>query len=470
VASDEADGATREAVRGIALAVVIGVLVRVAWLADATSFGWFELPGTDDFVYEAGAGRIVAGDIWLSGEWLRFGGPYFYVLALARALAGDAAIVPRILHLVLGVFTIVLVGDTTRRMVGERAGIAASLTTALYGPLIFFEALVLPETLDTLLHALLAWSGVRAARDPAQLRWWALAGMSLGGAIQLRPNAAVALVPVLVAALVLPRVRIDRARAVSIALAMVVALAIPMAIRNHVAMGSPFAPSTAGINLYVGNGPGARGVFRVPDEVPEASSPIRQFTGFREAAARATGRPLSDAEADAYWVGRTRSHVLGHPVQAVALLWRKTRIFFGAHEVSNLVSYDDTRTHSHVLGAPLIQFGWLCPFLIVGVAMALTRPRSSAERLLAALFLAGALSVIVVFVQDRYRVPWVPVLIPCAVGGATSLIEAVRGRDVRRSATLSLLFAAGLALSLTGPTPRRPAPAPAPAPPVSDGA
>ncbi len=57
----------------------------------------------------------------------------------------------------------------------------------------------------------------------------------------------------------------------------------PVTLRNYVASGEAVLVSDAGgFNFYIGNGPGANGTFRIPAEVPGATSAAAQFQLYRQ--------------------------------------------------------------------------------------------------------------------------------------------------------------------------------------------
>ncbi len=431
----------------LGLLVVAGAVLRFAWLADASGLPFFWAPRTDDFVYDAGAARIAGGDVLLDGVSLRFGPPYFYVLGTLYALFGRGVWVPRILHAALGTALIVVVYLTGKRLTTPRWALLPAALVAFDGPLLFFEALILPETLQALVHAglllaaLVAADGEGDARRAA-LRWLPV-GLLLGLAVALRPNALLLLGPLAWFVWARPR----RWAALGAVLGGLLLALSPLVARNVLATGDPSFSGTAGINAFIGNGPGASGLFRVPPEVPRASSPEGQIEGFHAAAEAALGHRLTPSESDRFWLGRTLAHAAAHPLDAAWLLARKVRFFWNDREVSALVRYDFTRTLSPVLGAPLVRFGLFAPLALVGCLLALRRGAERSARLAAGFVLAGTLSVVLFFVQDRYRIPFVPAFAVTATLGAKELLDALRARARRRVALGLAALAAGLLLA-----------------------
>jgi hypothetical protein len=81
------------------------------------------------------------------------------------------------------------------------------------------------------------------------------------------------------------------------------------------------------------------------------------------------------------------------------------------------------------------------------MVMMLAPKRAPAERALAWLTLAGSLSVILVFVQDRYRVPFAPWVVVCALVAAKILFEHARAKRWRELGIACVPLLLGLALA-----------------------
>lgn len=441
----------KDTLRWLVLVLVAGLVVRVAWLLDLSDLPVFYLPQTDDFVYDLGARRIADGDLALMGDPLRFGAPYFYVLGAIHALFGAGPWAPRFVQIALGLVTLLATFDTTRRLTDERMALATTGLMAFYGPLVFFEGLLLPETLQATVHALLVWllvGSTQLSSNERMTKAWTAIGALLGLAIGLRPNALLLLAPVAAALYAAPP-RL-RARLGMLAVAGFVLVTAPLVVRNVIAVGEPFGAQTAGVNLFIGNGPGASGIFRVPVEVPGAASPLGQFEGFHEAAEAATGRTLSFGESDAHWRDLALSHMAAHPLDATLLLLRKVRFFWNTRELSALVPYDFVRRLSPTLGAPLPQFGWIGPLALLGAAIAArtkANPERAAGRRIPLLgVIVGTLGTALFFVQDRYRIATLPCFFVLFGLGLDWLVRSARERSLPERWPLAALLV-GLALA-----------------------
>ena len=119
-------------------------------------------------------------------------------------------------------------------------------------------------------------------------------------------------------------------------------------------------------------------------------------------------------------------------------------LYFNWYEVPNNDDYAFTRQeYAPLLRLPLPSFGFLCPIGLVGLAIALRRPRGGF--LAPALFAIDAASVILFFVIARYRITAVPMLIVGAALAIVTLVDLVR---LRQWMYVLAMIAAGSLLAL----------------------
>ena len=205
----------RWAVAGI-LAVAVSVrLLHFHAIAD-TAFPRFALVFTESDLHAfwSWAQSIVAGD-WLGRDtyhpnfaWMRemapvetwhrwWGGKeifhqaplYPYWIAAVLLLTGASEPGPVLLvQLVLGALQPLVVFALGRRIAGDRAGLAAAAITALYGPFVFHQGVLLRDWLPPILEPLALLLLLRAA-ESGRRRDWALAGAAVGVALLDRETA-----------------------------------------------------------------------------------------------------------------------------------------------------------------------------------------------------------------------------------------------------------------------------------------
>ncbi len=181
------------------------------------------------------------------------------------------------------------------------AAVVAGAALALTGIIALQEALLLQSALDPVLMAGVALTMTRALQADLPGRWAAC-----GGALALlamnRPNAWLLALPCLAALVLAPGrgsvlekrrwPRVPLAGAWVLGVAVVVA---PFVVRTAAATGAwEVLPAHGGLNVYIGNHPGANGTYTILDGI--RPSMAGQRDDMRQVAERAAGRALSDGE------------------------------------------------------------------------------------------------------------------------------------------------------------------------------
>jgi tetratricopeptide (TPR) repeat protein len=419
------------------LAVALGL--RLARLPEVLSAPDFAHPAVDAAFHDWWA-RSVAGVPGSAGPeagrdpelleraYLR---PPGYPLALAAvyAVTDGSHLAARLFQLLLGLLTTGLVWLALERAAGAAAALAGGLAIGCHWLPIYFEG----ELQAT------SWTLVWLAGATACLSLWfarptralALAlGLCLGMAAIARSNALV----VLAAALLVGALELRRRGARwwttwALPVGAGAALAIlPVGARNLIVAGEPVLISTnGGINLYIGNHAGATGF--VAAHLP-GLGPFETCFDYpalaRRVEARA-GRELSDREISAWFTAQALAWIRSEPRAFLALTARKARLLVGPGEIPHNKELGLERSHSRVLARLPFPFPVLLAGGLVGLLLALQRPRGDAARFLAVFAATAAglwlLSVLPFFVAARYRVevlPWLALL------SGLALVEIVR--------------------------------------------
>lgn len=431
--------------------LAIGLGVRVLYLIEQPSFPAFYKPEVDAHYYDQSARAIAAGDWVLGHEPLRMSPGYFYFLGSIYSFAGPGPWVPRLVQIALGLSLVWLVWDTARRMLGSWWAPWPAAAAAFYGPYLYFEEHLLADSLGAFLHAWLMWCAVVAmqSNDVKSVRRWFGVGVLWGLCCVTRPNAIPLLAPLAYAAWSASGETTRRARAGWIAAITIGgALAIaPITVRNVVASRQPvLLTSHGGINLFVGNGPGATGSWRSPREVPGAEGPLEQFRLFHDKAEQLVGRRLTEGQADDYWVERTMAEVIDHPGRWARLMLWKSYLYFNGRELHNVYDYEFWRDVSLILGPPLVEFLYIAPFGLAGLLLLLWRP--GVGRFLALYAATIAAAIILVYVTDRYRLPVVAPLLVIGTAFVREMVAYVRAQRWRPVVGWAVLWLAACVVAV----------------------
>jgi 4-amino-4-deoxy-L-arabinose transferase-like glycosyltransferase len=443
--------------RRVAAVFLLALAVRLVFLATILPTGCLAInadPVSDMSAFHQWAVRISEGDVlgreefhpfhpWQRGiadekTWLKWYGPrvfhqdplYPYFVAAVYALARPEPLSVLLLQLLLGAAAAAAIALLAERLAGPRAGLAAGVLAALYAPFIFYESLLLRDTLLVLLATTLHLAIEEARRRPG-LIWWSLTGLVAGAIYLAKPNVIV-FMPFLAAWLLLGR-EVSRPGAAVAGVAIGFILALSPAVARNVAVGAPpFKTTTRGaIEFINGNNPYHVGTGWFDGEDP-------RVTGYARSVMAATkGRLLP-----------TIAHVMsgwrGDPGGWLLLQIRKLGYLLAPFEMPNNASFAYFRLSSPVLAAGLPTFFVISPLAAVGL---LSKRRSWRRFLPHYLFVATGIAVTVAFyVIARFRTPFLPMAIVLAGAGAGHLIDLAARR--RGGALLAWLGVAGGVLAV----------------------
>lgn len=444
--------------RPIAVVFALALLVRLVHLWQWQQWPLMWAPSMDAAYHDGLARQLVENGSLGKEPFYRAPGYPYFLGALYGLLGPSNQLTVRVVQMLLGSLSCVLIFLLGQRVADGRVGLAAGLMAALYGPEVYFEGELQLPVLEVLLSSAMLLCVVSALRADATADsgrratyWWLAGGLSLGLGAITRPNL-LAYVPVLALWLCLALGwRRGLARS-GLLLAMVAACVAPVTIRNRVVGGdNVLIASQGGVNLYIGNNPQSDGVTAV---VPGTRA--TWWGGYNDTIAIAEekeGRKLKPSEVSRYWSRQATAFMRSQPTHWLALMGRKTLLLLNGFELPNNEEVYPLRGLSVVLAALMwragpfsFPFGLVMPLALLGSALAL----HSRQRQLPPLILyvaTYAATIILFFVNSRYRMPLLPGLLVLAAYGALALADMLR-RPVRiaQAAKATGLLFAGLAL------------------------
>jgi hypothetical protein len=158
---------------------------------------------------------------------------------------------------------------------------------------------------------------------------------------------------------------------------------------------------------------------------------LHEEDDFRSVAEAETGHPLSTGGVSSFWLGKALDHVSSEPAFAAEMMGRKLLLLVADYELPDNQDMYFVARESPVLRLPLPTFGWILPPALLGISLGLRRRETQRLALLVAAF--GA-SIVVFFVQARFRMPAMPVLSVFAASGGAWLFGILRERRWRIAA------------------------------------
>ena len=198
-------------------------------------------------------------------------------------------------------------------------------------------------------------------------------------------------------------------------------IVVPFSLRRHAIDGavSPF-PVSGGLNFYIGNHPGATGGFVSLEHLNISLSPVEQITQSVAVAQREAGKRLTASEASRHWLGKGLLFIRDNPSRFVVLSLKKMLLFWNKNEGESNINFTFSKQFLPLFDLPLFSFVVLGPLALVGLTLALWR-RETAFSLIVAFVVAYLLSLCLVFMASRYRLPCVPLIIILAADAVNCL-------------------------------------------------
>ncbi len=388
---------------------------------------------------------------------------YPYFLAGLYVLTDQGHVRARFIQMIVGLASCVLAFFLGRRIFGPRAGLIFAALMSVYWLFVYFEVelqapvLMVVLTLATL-NVLARW----VHRTTYQNTF--AAGVLLGLLGLVMPNTLVLAPVALVWIWWVGRRRKDprrfRTALPGFLLGLVIAIA-PATIRNYSVSGEivPIS-SNAGINFYIGNN-------EYTDCVTANAPILGQYTGLgswtcfdepaiTEAVEKIVGRPLKSSEVSRFFAEKALDHIKENPGKTLELMWRKTLLFWGPAEISNneVLHYDraDSRLLKFLPGFPVALALAIVGFVILFIEHRRTRGskrtaggepphRFELTVLMVAFVAAYFASYLPFFIQGRYRIPIVPVLLLFGAYGIDRVSAEFSARRLRTAGIWCGVFA-----------------------------
>jgi 4-amino-4-deoxy-L-arabinose transferase-like glycosyltransferase len=427
----------QRAVRWPWLIAGAALLVRLVYFFEYTLSPLAGFFGPDDLYYLAWARRIVEGD-WLGDQVFEQGPLYAYLIAGLMALVGPRGEVLLAVQLASGVVVALLVYECGRRLFDQATGIAAGLLAAVYGPLVFYECMLMKSFLSPLLTMIALTAGLRYGES--RRGWWlAAAGMAVGLACLIQEFHILLLAPLGLWIWLADCSQRLRACHTAVLIASILLCILPCAVRNRIVAGEwVLVTAGGGEAFYIAQGPQARGFYNPPDFVLAATG--QEHEDFRIEARRRTGQELSRSESSRYWFREGLRAIADDPWRTIQLAAAKAAILLNDYDVPDSQSFTAARQFVPAL-IVLPTLGWIGGLGLVGIALCL--PCWRRYMLPLGFVAAHALPILVFYNFGRFRIGLMPLWILFAAHGGVWIVRGLRGISgtQRRWAVVALLVA-----------------------------
>lgn len=466
---------SRNRERLILLAILaIGLALRAIYLFELPKSPDFRYPLLDHMYHDYWARLIAFGDTDLpvgaadplldSNPYLRPPGYPFFLAGIYK-LFGTNPYIPRIIQMLLGLSSAVLVYVLCRKWFCPAVALVAALLMSVNWVFLYYEGKLHAPSLLVFLSILTIYTLglLTGGLKPTRALY---AGLTLGLLASVRPNVLTMCVaaPLWIAWLAWRRKQHRLFLPTVLAFAAGVALVVaPAAIRNYKVTGDfTLISANGGINFFFGNNSLSDGVSAAHPETGAWS--CFDYPRIVMDLESRLGKSLTHAEADAHFTALATTFIREWPIEALRLTARKALLFWSPREITSYGDVESERHHSSVLSRLPLPFAVTLSLCLTGLLMFIadfrrrdeTSPAEIEARadvvLIMVLFvLAYSTTLIMFIVSGRYRVPIQPFLFVGTAYAVVGFGRCVIARTVPQVIAWPCVFAALLACVLLNP-------------------
>jgi 4-amino-4-deoxy-L-arabinose transferase-like glycosyltransferase len=322
----------------------------------------------------------------------------------------------------LGSVTCVLIYLISEKIINKKAALISAVIAVLYLPFIFYEGEILPTSLEVFLLTAVIYLCVLSYERSCSKFLVIMSGIGMGGFLLIRTNAIV-LAPIITIFLVLNNKNFrEKLRWIIFYLiGLSVLLGLNIFYNYEVTGKASFLPPHGGESFYVGNNPEATGTEQQPSFVDP--NPFFEHESYRKRASEILGRELTLNESSNFWLKQGLKFISSHPLKYLSLLIRKIFLFINTFEISDNNNYYFFKKFSSILSLPFFSTLFVIPLGLFGLLVA-SRYFKKIYMISIPLFFY-VLSVILFFINSRYRMPVIPQFIILAAAAIYILAEAI---------------------------------------------
>ena len=384
---------------------VFSFVLRLIYLLQMSSNPYFTSPTMDALYHDLWAQAISQGN-WI-GDQVFFRAPFYpYFLGIIYKLFGHNYFIPRLIQHLIGSFSVILIYFLARRLFNRKVAVLSAILSSIYGVLVYYEDELLLDFLLVFFGVLLVLLLYRAEEKPKSSGFF-IAGLVASLFAITRPNLLIFIPFILLWILFLLKFNFKKKIVFSLFFLLgLFALILPITVRNYlVAKDFVLISSQGGINFYIGNNPQADGTsaflppygddWEYQDAVYEVQKSINKLP-----------RP---SEVSDYYLHKGVDFIIHSPGKFLTLFLKKAYLFWNSFEISNNQDIYFFRNYSSLIRILPVGFWIIGPLSLVGILLSLKNWRK--YFLVLTFILSYSFSVLLFFVNSRFRLPVLPLLI-----------------------------------------------------------
>lgn len=421
----------------ISIIFAVAMFFRLAYFMDYKNTAVFPIlaDSDGDFYYQR-ANEIIAGDIFSSKAFMKW--PlYAYLLAFLFKISANNILLVYSLQFLLGGLSCLVIYFISRILFNETTGFIAALLYAGYGLFIFYEGLLIYTSVSLFLNALLFLWFLKIQDNPGRRSLFWL-GIFLGICTITQGSVILFGIPAML--WIIWKNAPGFIKGISYFLGFGLGLALVLGIlvlRNYVVDRDPvLLTGNTGLNFYIGNGLEADGTLVWPRYLsPTAEGMLRDA---KVIAKINLGKELKPSEVSRFWLKKAVEFIKKNPDAYLKLLAKKINYLFSPKELVYEPEYYFIPDKIRVFKIMFMDLRFILPFALLGMLLNLKNFKKIFMLYLA--FLAVAFSMILFFVQAKFRVMLVPYLMIFSASGFFALGEAIRKKRFLQFGILFLGF------------------------------
>ena len=430
--------------------IVIGLLaVALVWRL-VFFLEMYASPYGDNLTLDSEVYHQIAVDVahgrWSSGSTFFQAPLYPWTLGVVYSVFGASQTAAKLLQMLLSFASCWLIYRISGRVFDSAVATVSLAISAFYGMYLYFANELLVVTLIVFLDLLGLDLLLRAAAGKGRVLW-AAAGVAFGLSAIARPTV-LPFVGVVGVWIVVTGRRPGRVRSALLeAVVFIIGVALPIApvtLHNYLADGDlVLVAANGGVNFFIGNNQQSDGITAA---VPGARADRRGAHADQARIAReelgnphATPRGISD-----YWYDRAWRYIRNAPGEAFRHTAYKAFILVNAHEISNNRVIEFTTRHSSIYSWATLRFWLVLPLALAGVLVGGGRRQQKTLLLIFAIVYSA--TVVPFFINVRFRMPVVAVLIIFAAAAVVAWFRSLKSWPLDRRSSLRVAMSVVLAL------------------------
>ncbi len=402
-----------------AILVLAGIIRGIFLLFYYYDEQWDQLL-VDSLFHNYWAQSIANGNV--IGQEAFFRAPfYIYLLGGLYAVFGNSIFIARIFGFLIGILSVYVTGRIAFKLFGKKTAVFAALIHAVYPIAIYFESELLVDGLFTFLFELSILCFLNAMKTKAT-RWYVLTGLILGLAVMTKPTI-LALVPIYIIWLFISNRNLIKSFSQSIMLiGSLLIIILPITVRNlMVAEDFVLISSSGGINFYIGNNATADGSSA---SMPPPLGHNWQIKDINYIAENETGRELKASEISNFWYNKGIDWITENKISFLKLYVHKLYLCFNNLEISNNRDLRIFFDNNPVLKLIPVNFALILALVAIALFfLIIKREMNSQIQFVLIQIFAYLLLISLFFINARFRLPVVPLMIIFASYGFTYLLN-----------------------------------------------